>query len=143
MATHNSTYYKPATVARTAADDKLEPAQNGVMRVFYGKMTASAQTLAQDDFVNMFDLPAGCTPCFYKLAYGAFGASVTLDIGWSGDENALESALDVSSAGALNWTAVDDSTPLTAAKTLQAHFEGANPADDQSLEVWLLALVSL
>ena len=72
-----------------------------------------------------------------------FGASVTLDIGWSGDENALESALDVSSAGAMNWTAVDDSTPLTAAKTLQAHFEGANPADDQSLEVWLLALVSL
>lgn len=145
MATHNSTYYKPATVARTSADVKLNPAKGLTLRVEYAKITGGEQTLAQNDLVNLFDLPNGAIPHAYKLkaAVGTgFGASVTLDVGWSGAENALISALDIHAAGSgvnVGWTLLGagPSDPLTAYRQVQAKFEGANPADNQDLEIWL------
>jgi hypothetical protein len=66
--------------------------------------------------------------------FGAFGASVTLDLGYSGDEDAFEAALDISAAG-VSFLPVDDFTPLTAKQTIQAKLEGANPADNVGLKV--------
>lgn len=120
----------------TAAADMLEPFEGGGrVRVLYAKHTGDT-TLAQNDIINLFVLPKNAVPLLLRTAYGAFGANVTLDVGWSGDEDALEAALDVSSASS-TFGFVDDATQVTADKIVQAKLEGANPADDKDLEVWL------
>lgn len=155
FAVHNSTYYLSPSVARTALGGLPLVAPGGAngskIRVAYAKLTGGDQTLAQDDFVNLFDLPANALPMFqkYNAAVGSgFGASVTLDVGTidrtaaaTVDENKFESAADVHAAGAgaaLNWAVVDDSAVIANPTTVRAKFEGANPADDQDFEYWLI-----
>lgn len=144
MAVLNSDFYKPATVARTAAETKLNPANGQELRVAYAKITASSLTIAQNDFINLFDLPEGAIPMFIKYTDGVRGALATLDIGTidltaaaTVDEDRFEAAVDVSAGATQNWLVVDDSTPLTAPATVRAKYEGANPADNVALEVWL------
>lgn len=140
MTTWNSTQYGNIP-SLTAAGSPIAAAFGGKatnIRTKYAKLEATVG-LAQNDLVNLFTLPAGVIPIAHVTTYGAFGASVTLDIGWSGDENALESGLDVATAGT-TLALVDDATPLAAAKIVQAKFEGANPADDKTLEIWLIYL---
>jgi hypothetical protein len=141
MTDHNSVQYA-LRGSVTAAQTLVNPTEfGGRVRIAYAKLAASGQTLAQNDRVKLFDLPKGARPLLLRTKYGAFGASVTLDIGYgaldASTENVWESALDISAAGStLGW--VDDDTPLTADVTAYAQLEGANPADDKDLEVWLL-----
>jgi hypothetical protein len=144
MATQLSTYYRMQPGSPTVAT--LQPEANygsepgRVLRVAYAKITANVLTLAQNDLVSLFDLPAYVMPMYQRLEWGAFGSSVTLDIGFDGDENAFESGLDISSAGVQNWALVDDASELTAIKVVQAKFEAANPADTVDFEYWLMYL---
>jgi len=119
---------------------------SGKLRVAYGKIAASAQTIAQNDRVYLFDLPPNAAPLLLRTKYGAFGASVTLDVGYgaadASTENAFESALDISAAGSTFGFCDDASVVSTTATTaVYAQFEGANPADDKDLEVWLFYAV--
>lgn len=139
MATFNATEY--AAIYATLPNVKQKTTLYGA-RVHYREANVPAIVgLAQNDLVNLFTLPKGARPLMYALTFGAYGSSVTLDIGWSGDEDALESALDISSAGAVAWKAVDDDSLLTAEKTVQAKFEGGNPDDTKTLRVQLLYIL--
>lgn len=142
MTDHNS-----VQVARrgshTAVQTLNQPYEvGGRVRSLYASITASAQTLAQNDRIYLFDLPANAQPQLLRTKYGAFGASVTLDIGYgaadAATEDDFEAALDISSAGStLGWCDSGDVISTTAKTPVYAHFEGANPADDKVLEVWL------
>lgn len=155
MATHDSTYFRGKAGSPIAAT--LQPAgaygsdPGMTVRVAYGKLTGGEQTLAQDDFVNLFRLPAGAVAMYVRYVFGSFGSSVTLDIGdvtddsdATADENKFESAVDVSAGSPTtqNWLIVDDSAPNAAPTIVRAKFEGANPGDasdgSDDLEVWLM-----
>jgi hypothetical protein len=133
MATFNSTQY-----AQTQASpvDPLDPTElEGRVRVAFADLPSShGNTLAQNDLINLFDLPKGARPLWLMTVFGAFGTSVTLDVGYNGDENAFEDGLDISAAGT-SFTAVDDFTVLSAKQTVQAALKDANPADNVGLTV--------
>lgn len=148
MTVHQSDYFKGPTVARTAVGSLPVSAYNGIVKCAYAKYTAGSATLAQNDYIELFDLPAYAIPHSVKYVFGAFGSSVTLDIGdielgsaATVDENKFESAVDVSSASAsAGFLAVDDTAPNDQPTRVRAKLEGADPADTTGvdLEVWML-----
>ena len=135
MATFNSTQF-----ANGIADPVVQnPPTDDEGRVRWKFATLPANhgnTLAQDDFINLFKLPKDCRPLEILRTNGAFGASVTLDVGFSGDEDAFESAVSVAAAQTTPVLGVvDDISVLTSEVTVQAKLEGANPPDDQELTI--------
>jgi hypothetical protein len=139
MADFNSTQYaKKGSLVR--APDFLVPSElSGELRVAYADYTTD-QVLSQNDRIILFDLPRGARPLFYAVWHGAFGASVTLDIGYgaldAATENAFASALDVSAAG-VKFAPVPTGgqVPLTADVTVAIQFEGGNPSDTADISV--------
>lgn len=137
MTTHNSVQYA-LKASQTSAGTPLKPVYNrGKVRVSYGSIVASGQTLAENDLIKLFDLPAGAVPLYYMARNGAFGASVTMDIGTSSTQDLYEAAVSISAASQLGPTPLDNNDILTAKTTIYAKLEGANPADDKALEIWL------
>lgn len=139
MATFNSTQYAQRATANAVGTPLNANLDGGKIRRKYATLPATVG-LAQNDLVNLFVLPKGAIPIAYVARYGAFGASVTLDIGYSGAEATFKSALDVSAAG-VTMAATLGNVALTADTIVQAKFEGANPADDKVLEVELWYVV--
>ncbi len=138
MPTYDSTQYALRGTVTSKATPLEVNVSGGEVRVLYALwLDTAAQLLAQNDLINLFVLPAGAKPLAMSTIFGAHGASVTLDIGWSGDEDALETGLDISSAGVTALDVVDDSTAVTADKIVQAAFKDANPDESIQLEVTL------
>lgn len=149
MSDQNSTQYAKSNVASTlptAAKTYTSPEEfGGKLRVAYANFAASGYTWAQNDRGVCFKLPAYSTPLLYVAKYGAFGASVTLDIGYgvldASTENTFKSALDISSAGTTGPACIADPTKLTSDTVVYVQFEGANPADDKQLEIWIYYVI--
>lgn len=137
MTAHNSIQYASRGSVSAAVDPLKPNVSGGRIRQKYGKIAASAQTLAQDDTINLFKLPKGAKPLFYMSKHGAFGASVTMSLGTSGSASLYENAVSISAAGG-QFLALDDTAEITTdgGIVIQALLEGANPADDKDLEVW-------
>lgn len=137
MATHDSVQFaKLGSVTKSAEPIEANEA-GGIVRVLHANHDNATATLAENDLVNLFKLPRGARPLQLHVTHGAFGAGVTMDIGWSGDEDALESAIDVAAAGvAFGWS--NDLSKVTAEKTVQAKFEGGNPVDSVDFDIWLM-----
>lgn len=124
-------------LAAIAVRDLLKPSEiEGRVRVAYAKMTGD-QTLAQNDTVTLFTLPKGARPLAFGGVSGAFGASVTFDIGKSAGAAEFVAAVDISAAAQFVRTSLDLSA-LTADTLVYGSFEGANPADNVNIEVYCL-----
>lgn len=137
MTAHNSQQYASRGSVSAAVDPLAPNVSGGRIRQKYAKLAASAQTLAQNDTINLFRLPKGAKPLFYMSKHGAFGASVTMSLGTSGSASLYENAVSISAAGG-QFLALDDTAIITTdgGIVIQALLEGANPADDKDLEVW-------
>lgn len=141
MPDFNSTQYARKG-SLTRAPDFLVPSElSGEIRVAYAEYTAD-NVNAQNDRIILFDLPAGARPLFYSIWHGAFGASVTLDLGYgaldASTENAFASALNVAAAGVIFApVALGGQVPLPTNVVVSAQFEGANPSDTADLFVAL------
>lgn len=102
---------------------------------------------AQNDSIELVVIPKGSRVMGGRVAYSAFGASVTLDIGNGSTEDYYLSALDVSAAGASDFAntialkGVGSDGELSADVTLTAKLEGANPASG-SLYGWVDVLLT-
>lgn len=118
-------------------------ADGKVKRLFFD-WTADA---AQNDSIELVNVPKGARVMKGEVAYSAFGASVTLDIGNGTTENYYLSALDVSAAGTSSFAntialkGLGSDGEVTAAFVLTAKLEGANPASG-SLYGWVDILLS-
>lgn len=138
MPTYDSVQY----ALRGSVTSKATPLEvnvsGGAVRVAYALwLDDASQLLVENDIINLFVLPKGAKPLAYSVIFGAHGAGVTLDLGWDGDADALETGLDISSAGVVALDVVDDATPVTADKVVQASFKDANPDESIQLEVTL------
>ena len=97
-------------------------------------------TLAQNDRIKLFDtkLEADVRPMFLIVRNGAFGASVTLDIGTTDDPDALVDGLAVATANTGQVVVSLQSDAFGTAEDIFATFIGANPADNVLLDVELV-----
>lgn len=130
----------------TQAPDFLVPSElSGEVRIAYADYTTD-NVNAQNDRVILFDLPAGARVIAYAVWHGAFGASVTLDIGYgaldAATENAFANALDVAAAG-VKFGAVPTGgqLPLATDVTVAAQWEGGNPSDTANMSIALLYVI--
>lgn len=125
---------------------------------FQADRDATALVVAQNDDVRLCQIPAGARLLGGEFKHGAFGASVTLDIGLraldnsgylnnaltvADDPDALATELDVAAAGFKN---VFELTPYLFYETekeleVYALFEGANPADGVELSGYVMYVV--
>lgn len=90
-------------------------------------------TIAQNDIIQMLKVPIGAVVVDGALLTGAWGTSVTADVGDGNTEDLYISAADVSAASS---TSFFESTGLagvpytyTVADTIDVKLEGANPTD--------------
>jgi hypothetical protein len=109
---------------------------NGRVRTAYAKFTGGVSTLAQNDRIRLFEIPGGARVVGVKTRHGAFGFSVTLAIGTTASAAKYLAATSIAAAGTINavpatFTPESGNQPVT----LYATLGGANPADDQDLEV--------
>lgn len=136
MATFNS-----AQFTKYNAGDAVNVNEwGGRVRLAYFNV-AAITGLAQNDLVNLCKIPKGARIIGGRLDHGAYGASVTLDIGISGSENKYLSAADISSAGQkdiANTLALNLGSVTTAEESVQAKFEAANPSDTAVLNGYIL-----
>jgi hypothetical protein len=107
---------------------------HGRVRQCYGKLAASGQTLAQNDTVQFFEVPAGARILGFIIVAGALGTSVTLALGDGTDADRFVAAYSVAAATA-NYKPSLDLALTTARTVVTATLAGANPADDQDIEV--------
>lgn len=125
---------------------------------FRADRDAAALVVAQNDDVRLCQLPAGARLIGGEFKHGAFGASVTLDIGLraldgsgyldklntvADDPDALATNLDIAAAG---FKDVFEETPYILYETekeleVYALFEGANPADNIELAGYVFYVV--
>lgn len=96
-------------------------------------------TLAQNDRIKLFDtkLDADVRPLYAIVRCGAFGASVTLDVGTTADPDAIIDGLDISAALTGSLVVSLQSDAFGSAQDIYATFIGANPADNVLLDVEL------
>lgn len=94
---------------------------------------AHGLTIAQNDIIQMVKVPIGAIVADGALLMGAWGGSVTADVGDENTEDLYISAADVSSASCTNFF---ESTGLAGvpytylvADTIDVKLEGANPTD--------------
>ena len=139
MASFDGTQYADIT-----AGNFLNPTEiGGRVRVAYFDIPAITG-LAQNDTVNLTKLPIGARVIGGRLDHGAYGASVTLSIGYTGSTAKFLSAADISGAGQkdlANTLALNMGFKLTASLTIFATFAGANPSDTAVLNGYLLYVV--
>lgn len=153
MATHDSKQIKQWEAQGHAP---LKPNElGGRKRIAYfsfkADRDAASAVVAQNDSVNLCNIPAGARLIGGKVRSGAFGASVTLDLGLKGadgsgyldvaatsvadDPDAVATNVDISSAvvfelfeePAYRYYETEKELILTCL------FEGANPADNVEL----------
>ena len=139
MATFNSAEF---TRFNTGVDVNVNE-WGGRLRVAYFSV-AAITGLAQNDLVNLTKVPAKARVIGGRIDHGAYGASVTLDIGISGDSDKYLSALDISSAGQsdiANTLALNQGVATTVEETIQALFEAANPSDVVVMSGYLLYVI--
>lgn len=139
MATFDGTQYGQKATLSTAGTPLSRSVHRGAVRVYRADFPATV--IAQNDLVNLFDVGPGVTtgewrPLWVNVEHGAYGASVTLDVGWTGNTDAIVSALDIAAAGT-SYLFSAETALVTGVQTIQALFEGADPADDQTLAVTL------
>jgi hypothetical protein len=136
-------YSTQRTNQRATPTVKNNSTTNAKVKRIYFDWTADA---AQNDSIELVNVPKGARVMGGRVAYSAFGASVTLDIGNGSTENYYLSALDVSAAGASDYAntialkGVGSDGEVSAAFVLTAKLEGANPASG-SLYGWIDVLV--
>lgn len=115
----------------------------GRVRIAYFSIPAIAG-LVQNDLVNLTKIPAKARVVGGRIDHGVYGASVTLDIGISGDTDKYLSALDISSAGQsdiANTLALNQGAVTAVEETIQALFEVGNPSDIAVLSGYLLYVI--
>lgn len=117
----------------------------GRVRMAYWSVPAIVG-LAQDDTVLLTKLPAKARVLEGRIEFGAYGASVTLDIGVKSPlvvDKYLNGA-DISAAGELdiaNDRALNMGQVTTAAEDVIATFLDANPSDVVTMSGWLLYVI--
>lgn len=139
MAQFNSDQYKKAYVdvprVRVAINS-----WGGRVRIKWFDVPATVG-LAQNDTVRLCKLDNNSRVIGGRVHFGAYGASVTLDIGTAAAEDRYLAALDISSAGEGNFgdtLTLNFGDKLTAETDLIAKFEGANPDDTKILKGYVL-----
>jgi hypothetical protein len=118
---------------------------------FQADRDATGAVVAQNDDVRLCQIPAGARLTGGKIKHGAFGSSVTLDIGLRGldgsgyittslsgtadDPDAVATNLDVAAAGVKDLFEEPAYLFYETEKELELYalFEGANPADNVEL----------
>ncbi len=121
----------------------LDPTDHGG-RVRLARFSWTTMPAAQNDTIKMARLPKGARILTGHVAFGAHGASVTFDIGITGDTDRWASAIDVATAGEAsfaNTQALNTHEKLTAETTVRGLWEGANPTDDIEVEGYILYIV--
>ncbi|WP_299444696.1 hypothetical protein [uncultured Rhodospira sp.] len=138
MPNHKSVEYTYVTAPDAtvpAPETFLAPSDiHGRVRLCYGKLEGGEQTLAEDDTVQFFELPAGARPLGFIINTGAMGSSVTLSLGDGTTADRFVTAYSVAAA-TNSVKASEDMSVLTADTVLTATLAGANPADDKDIEV--------
>lgn len=98
-------------------------------------------TLAQNDTLNLFveKITGQSRVSHIVVSNGAFGAGATLDIGTTADPDRFAAGIDIATAGSSVTVALDRDA-LTDDVDIIATFTGANPADDQALDIEVFAV---
>lgn len=161
MATHDS---KQIQQWEAVGHAPLKPNElYGRVRIAYGQFQAdrdvSGGAAAQNDNVRMVTIPKGARLVGGTVKHGAFGASVTLDIGLRGadlsgylsadgsttadDPDGVATNVDISAAGSFDLFEELGFLYFETEKEteLMFLFEGANPADNVQAEVSVLYVV--
>lgn len=97
---------------------------------------------ASGDRVRLAKLPDGARVLGGRVDFGAFGTSVTLDIGDDDDDDRYISAHDVSSAGQTDFAntvalGMGHKVSGSGQTTVWAKLEGADPAADKQLDGYI------
>ena len=138
--------------ATVNAGNKMAPHEAlGIRRIVTISSPATAAWAQNDTIASPVTLPVGTRIVGAVASHGAFGASVTLDIGLRQtdssqtviDADGIAAAIDVSSAGshtaANNGVLADENAPegyvTTAESNIYATLAGANPTDDVQLRI--------
>jgi len=133
MAEFNSREY--ANVLATPPN-KLKPNQFGGETRVASMETPATAAWADGDTLNGPLIPKGSRILGFTVVHEAFGSSVTLDLGTSGDADAFYSGLDISSAGT-SYIVSDDVAELAEATRVIASVLDANPTDDAQMTVFV------
>lgn len=134
-----ATYYSDqlTKLIRTQPPQALD-AGEGPAKVYYsyGKYTTSGNV--NGDVLCMVRLPAGAILLADKCVarFGALGTSVTLKVGYSGNDAAFKTATSAASAGKFTFPDANVGTPTKIAPfDLLLTIGGANPANGMNIEV--------
>lgn len=142
MAEFNS---RQITGLASAPKVKVPPYDDAQIRVFVAT-TPAAAAWAQNDTFKICDVPKGTRILSSsKVKHGAFGASVTMDVGTRQtsdgtvlDADGLAAALNVAAAGTKEVSGGAQLQPsgfvTTVDTTIYATLAGANPTDDIQAE---------
>jgi hypothetical protein len=137
MAIHNSVQY--AVLSGNPFDRVKGTFVEGRVRLAFGAIPGGQHTLAQGDSIKLFDLPAGAMPVAIVLRTGALGSGVMMSLGTTPNGNNLMAATSVAAAtNAVVPVAPGALAPLAEKRTVYAYLDGANPADNQPIEVGIL-----
>jgi len=116
---------------------KFKPSEfGGEVRTAYAKYDSDNGTLADGDDIRLFRLPKGARVLTVGAVFGDFGQDVVLDVGTSSTADLFAADVDVSSAGTYR-AAAEDVGELDDDTLVLAKLSGADPADDQNLQVFV------
>ena len=88
----------------------------GRVRVAHAEYEAAS--LAQNDVIQMFNLPNGARIISGRLAHDALGSSTTLSVGYAAHTNAAGTAVSLSAAAYKAAAASTSATAVNAANTI-------------------------
>ena len=107
--------------------------QAGRVRVAHAEYEASS--LAQNDVIEMFNLPNGARIISGRLAHDALGSSTTLSVGYAAHNNAAGTAVSASAAAYKAAAASTSATAVNAANTIALGENSLVDADKDGLPV--------
>jgi len=122
-----TTHYSPQAKGYYQAKETDTGYQKAV-----GYVPASTLTIEDGDIIEMVKVPIGAVVADVLLLTGAFGASVTADVGDGNTDDLYISAANVAAASITKMESLGlAGVPYvyTVADTIDVTLEGANPAD--------------
>ena len=138
MATFDSAVYTAQTKYPLQRADQ----SNIQAKVFVARGSYDGdQTIAQNDKVNMFVLPAKARPVYWVIENEAFGSSVTVDIGTDSDADYWVAGEGVATAGQAAPTPINSHVGVNDETAVVLSFGGANPTD--TAKIWVTCVYAI